>query len=138
MAAPFAVQQIDHVVFRVADLAASEVFYQAVLGCRTIKRQDDLGLIHLSMGNALLDLLDVNGTLGQQGGAAAGRSGHNVDHICLIIEPFDEAQLRAHLNKHGIRADTEAKPRFGAQGIGLSLFFKDIDGNSIELKGAQA
>ena len=97
----FTVQGIDHVVLRVVDVEGVIRFYQDVLGCAVERRKDDLGLIQLRAGRSLIDLVDVNGELGQKGGAAPGAEARNMDHFCLRIDPFDEAQIRAHLRAHG-------------------------------------
>lgn len=130
---PFNIQQLDHVVLRVVDLARSEAFYCAVLGCQVAKRRDDLGMIHLRTGASMIDLIDVNGPLGQ--GKPPVKGGPNIDHFCLRITPFDEAAIRHHLQRHGIHGIAPAEERYGAEGTGLSLYFFDPDGNQIELKG---
>ena len=135
MPMPFSVQRIDHVVFRVRDLDRSIEFYRTVLGCEVARRRDDLGLIHLRAGASMIDLVSVDGMLGSRGGAAAGKEARNVDHLCLRIEPFNEAELVAHLGKHGVVPLGSAGVNFGAEGNGLSLYFQDPDGNTIELKG---
>ncbi|WP_269792510.1 VOC family protein [Stenotrophomonas sp. Iso1] len=138
MSLPFSVQRIDHVVFRVRDLEASIAFYRTVLGCEVVRRRDHLGLVHLRAGASMIDLISVDGKLGSRGGAAAASEGRNVDHLCLRVEPFDEAAIAAHLQVFGI-VPTTAEVNFGAEGDGLSLYFSDPDGNTVELKGpAQA
>ena len=92
----FTVRHIDHVVLRVRDLPATVAFYEAVLGCSVARERADLGLVHLRAGTAMIDLVSVDGRLGRSGGAAAGREGRNVDHICLRVAPFDEATLVEH------------------------------------------
>ncbi len=87
----FSIQRLDHVVLRVQDIKRSLAFYTSVLGCEVKKRREDLGLIHLSAGASMIDLVDVNGSIGRQGGKPAGKQGHNVDHVCLRVEPFDRA-----------------------------------------------
>ena len=72
--------------------------------------------------------------LGARGGVPAGEQGRNVDHLCLRIEPFDEAALIAHLQTFGLSV-AKAESRFGAEGKGLSLYCFDPDGNQVELKG---
>ncbi len=57
-----------------------------------------------------------------------------MDHFALRIDPFDEADLRAHLDSHGV-AVGELATRYGAEGDGPSLYIKDPDGNTVELKG---
>ncbi|HEV7335730.1 MAG TPA: VOC family protein [Bosea sp. (in: a-proteobacteria)] len=133
---PFTLAGLDHVVFRTADTARMLGFYQDVLGCLVERRQDELGLVQLRAGRSLIDLVDVAGPLGRAGGAAPGAEGRNVDHICLGIRPFDEAGLRAHLERHGI-AIVAAGSRYGAEGEGQAIYIRDPDGNAIELKGAE-
>jgi len=130
----FTVQGIDHVVLRVVDVEGVIRFYQDVLGCAVERRKDDLGLIQLRAGRSLIDLVDVNGELGQKGGAAPGAEARNMDHFCLRIDPFDEAQIRAHLRAHGVEAG-ELATRYGAGGDGPSLYIQDPEGNTVELKG---
>ena len=130
----FTVQGIDHVVLRVVDVEGVIRFYQDVLGCAVERRKDDLGLIQLRAGRSLIDLVDVNGELGQKGGAAPGAEARNMDHFCLRIDPFDEAQIRAHLRAYGVEAG-ELATRYGAEGDGPSLYIQDPEGNTVELKG---
>jgi glyoxylase I family protein len=135
MTPPFSVERIDHVVFRVRDLNKSIAFYRAVLSCDVVRRRDDLGLVHLRAGVSMIDLVSVDGKLGQRGGAAAASEGRNLDHLCLRIEPFNEADLVKHLHDHGLAPLSNAEVNFGAEGDGLSIYFQDPDGNLIELKG---
>lgn len=132
---PFSVQRIDHLVFRVLDLPRSVAFYEAVLGCKVVRRRDDLGLIHVRVGASMVDLISITGKLGRAGGAGAGAEGRNVDHLCLRIDPFIEQSIVLHLQRHGITPHGPAATNFGAEGEGLSLYFSDPDGNTIELKG---
>ncbi|MEN8197320.1 MAG: VOC family protein, partial [Pseudomonadota bacterium] len=92
------------------------------------------GLIQLRAGSALIDLVPVDSELGRPGGAAPGAEGRNLDHFCLRIEPFDEEAIRDHLARHGI--DTgPLKSRYGAEGMGPSIYIEDPEGNVVELKG---
>lgn len=127
-------QGIDHVVLRISNEAEMLHFYCDVLGCDVERRLDDLGLIQLRAGTALIDLVPVDGELGRAGGAAPGREGRNLDHLCLRVEPFDAEGLRAHLLNAGL-APGEVKRRYGAEGFGPSLYIEDPEGNVVELKG---
>lgn len=128
------VQGIDHVVLRVADLARAIRFYGEVLGCHEERRVEQLGLVQLRAGRSLIDVVDVSGEIGQMGGAAPGAEARNMDHVALRIDPFDEAMLRAHLEAHGV-APGEIERRYGAEGMGPSMYIRDPDGNVVELKG---
>ena len=125
---------LDHLVPRVRDARRMTRFYCEVLGCQVERVREELGLTHLRAGEAMIDLVAVDGELGRKGGAPAGSEGRNVDHFCLRIEPFDAAALVSHLAAHGVSA-SEIKSRFGAEGTGPSLYLTDPEGNVVELKG---
>lgn len=135
---PFSVLRIDHIVLRVKDAERSIAFYCGMLGCTVEKRRDDLGLVHLRAGASLIDLVTPDGPLGRQGGALAGTEGRNVDHLCLRIEPFDEAAIRALMAQNGVAVHGEVQNNFGAEGNGPSIYIADPDGNGVELKGPAA
>ncbi|MBT2118261.1 VOC family protein [Dyella sp. LX-66] len=134
---PFRLRQLDHIVLRALDPAALEDFYCRVLGCTVERRQEAIGLVQLRAGASLIDLVGIDSKLGRLGGAAPGAEGHNVDHICLAVEGYDEAAIRAHLEAHGVRIG-ESGSRYGAEGEGPSLYLYDPQGNMIELKGPPA
>ena len=121
---PFNILRLSHVDYGVTDLAASKTFYEDVLGCTVARRNPKVVLVHLKAGDSMIDLLP----------APADGGGRNVDHVALRIDPFDPDALIAHLATFGITPG-EVKPRFGAEGVGPSLYFDDPDGNTIELKG---
>lgn len=135
MERPFNIERIDHVVLRVRDLARSEAFYGQVLGCVAVRRREHLGLVHLRAGASMIDLISLDGVLGARGGSGPGSEGRNVDHLCLRVDPFDETALIAHLAAHDVQVLGPAEVNFGAEGDGASLYFKDPDGNTVELKG---
>ena len=134
---PFSLRAIDHVVLRVRDLEASLAFYCGVLGCTLDKVQDKIGLWQVRAGASLIDLVPLDGLLGKMGGAGPGDEGRNLDHFAIQVAPFDEAKIRAHLAAHGVTV-TESGRRYGAQGDGPSVYIRDPDGNTVELKGPPA
>src|SRR5690606_19300942 len=107
------------------------------LGCPVERTIEALGLYQLRAGESLIDLVPVDGPLGRAGGAPAGAEGRNVDHVALTLAAFDEAAIRAHLERHAIAA-CEVGQRYGADGTGPSLYVQDPDGNTVELKGPPA
>ena len=131
------ISAIDHVVFRVVNLETAASFYIDVLGARWEKKQEEIGLYQLRVGTALIDLVPVDGKLGAMGGAAPGKEGRNVDHVCFRVDPFDETALRAHLASLDI-ATGPTESRYGAEGEGPSIYVTDPEGNVVELKGPPA
>jgi catechol 2,3-dioxygenase-like lactoylglutathione lyase family enzyme len=67
------------------------------------------------------------------GGAAPGKEGRNVDHVCFRVFPWDGEAILAHFRQHGIAA--EIVSRYGAEGTGPSIYVTDPEGNNLELKG---
>lgn len=130
-------REIDHLVLRVRDVDAMIAFYVGTLGCTLERRRDDIGLVQLRAGRSLIDLVPVSGKLGREGGAAPGREGRNLDHLCLRVEPFDGEAIRAFLAARGVEAGP-LEQRFGAQGEGPSIYVGDPEGNTVELKGPPA
>jgi len=128
------IQGLDHVVLRVADLQRAQGFYCDVLGCREERRVEQLGLVQLRAGEHLIDLVDVGGPLGRLGGAPPGAEARNVDHIALQLTAFDAEAIAAHLEVHGVEPSDVAE-RYGARGMGPSMYIRDPDGNVVELKG---
>lgn len=131
---PFKIKHLDHVVLRVQDMQRSLDFYTNTLGCQFKKRRDDLGMIHLAAGASMIDLVDVEGPLGLQAGGPADPQHRNVDHFCLRITPFNEAEILSFLSSVGIKAE-KAVTRYGSEGDGPSIYCFDPDGNQVELKG---
>lgn len=128
------IRQLDHVVLRVTDLPAMLRFYRDVLGCPVEKVQENIGLWQLRAGTALIDLVPIDGPLGQKGGAAPGPEGRNMDHFCLQVEPFDGEAIIAHLKQQGCEPGS-IESRYGAKGQGPSIYVPDPEGNMVELKG---
>jgi catechol 2,3-dioxygenase-like lactoylglutathione lyase family enzyme len=129
------IRGLDHVVLRVAELERSLRFYCDVLGCVPERSIEQLGLHQLRAGSALIDLVPVDSPLGRLGGPPPAPTGRNLDHLALSLRHFDEAALRRHLESHGVEPG-EVAERYGAEGLGPSMYVRDPDGNVVELKGS--
>jgi catechol 2,3-dioxygenase-like lactoylglutathione lyase family enzyme len=131
---PFAILGLDHIVLRARDMAVLERFYCEVIGCALERRQAAFGLVQLRAGRTLIDLVDVAGPIGREGGRPPASEGHNLEHFCLRIEPFDAAAITAYLKSHGVEPSA-VESRFGADGQGPSIYIFDPESNRVELKG---
>lgn len=120
----FKVERIDHVVLRVRDLAGMVKFYEQALGFREERRIDTLGLVQMRAGASMFDLIANDAQVTTQ----------NMDHLCFRIEPFDRDAIVTRLAQFGISVG-ETVERYGAEGNGPSVYFRDPEGNEIELKG---
>jgi glyoxylase I family protein len=134
MTHPIAIQGFDHIVLRIRDKDRALGFYRDILGLTVDRDRPDIGLTHIRAGRQMIDLVILDGPLGRAGGAAPGAEGRNLDHFALQVRPFDEAAIRAHLAAHGVEIVEEGQ-RYGADGDGFSIYIRDPDGNTVELKG---
>ena len=121
-------------VIRVNDLESMIAFYRDVLGCKLERGPGEGGLAQLRAGLSLIDLVDANGPLGQQGGDQPDHAAPNMDHVCFQLQPWDADAIKGHLEQYGIEAGKVA-PRYGAAGVGPSMYLRDPEGNTVELKG---
>lgn len=134
MSHPIAIQGFDHIVLRVRDKARALAFYRDILGLAVDRDRPDIGLTHIRAGRQMIDLVTLDGPIGKLGGTGPGADARNLDHFALQVRPFDEAAIRAHLAAHDVQI-VEEGPRYGADGDGFSLYIRDPDGNTVELKG---
>jgi glyoxylase I family protein len=125
---------IDHVVLRVHDIERMRKFYCDVLGAEHVAYRREFGMSHPRVGSAMIDLVEADGRLGKTGGAAPGKEGRNMDHLCLRVDPFDQPAIVEYLKRSGV-AVGEIRTRFGAEGNGVSIYLTDPEGNTVELKG---
>jgi len=125
---------IDHIVLRTSKIKAMLDFYCHVLRC-TVERETstETGLIQLRAGSALIDLVTVESDLGRMGGGAPTATENSLDHFCLQLKPISEIEIEKHLSEHGIDGGS-FHDRYGAQGIGKSIYIKDPEGNTVELR----
>jgi catechol 2,3-dioxygenase-like lactoylglutathione lyase family enzyme len=112
----------DHVVVNSADIERSLAWYVDELGLTPVRVDE------WRRGEVLFPSVRVNATTIVDL-FPAPRTGENVNHFCLVIEPADLDALAAHF-PDSRRADG----LFGARGIASSLYVKDPDGNMVELR----
>ena len=131
---PINIALIDHVVLRVNDLDKMVKFYCDVLGCKLERGPGKFLLAQLRAGQSLIDLVDAGGPVGKKGGDSPDHSAPNMDHVCLRVDPWDNEAIQAHLESHNVDAGPIGT-RYGAGGTGPSLYLRDPEGNTVELKG---
>lgn len=115
---------MDHVVLVVADVERSVAWYRDLLGLETLRFDEwKAGRVPFpSMRVNERTIIDI---------LAGARTGTNVDHLCLVIEPTDLAAVAA-----GGDFDVVEGPvtRWGARGDGTSIYVRDPDGHMVELR----
>ncbi len=118
------VQALDHIVINVADVERSLAWYRDELGLPG-ERVDDWRQGKAPFPSVRIDestIIDL---------FAVDRTGENVNHVCVAVEPCD---LRAVAASGRFEVLEGPVPRWGARGMGTSLYVRDPDGNTVELR----
>ncbi|MDQ1466527.1 MAG: hypothetical protein QOH10_942 [Actinomycetota bacterium] len=115
---------LDHAVLVTADVERSLAWYQGVLGLAG-ERVEEWRRGEAPFPSVRVDATTIIDLLQGE------RSGVNVDHLCFVIERQDLAAFAA---SGGLDIVDGPGPRFGAQGMGESIYTHDPDGNLVELR----
>jgi catechol 2,3-dioxygenase-like lactoylglutathione lyase family enzyme len=118
------VQALDHIVLNVADVERSLAWYCDVLGLPG-ERVAEWRAGRTFFPSVRIDASTIIDLF------AAERSGENLNHFCVVVEPCD-LQAVADSGRFDV-VDGPAK-RWGARGDGTSLYVRDPDGNTVELR----
>lgn len=120
------VAALDHLVLTVADPEATAAFYQRVLGMTRVVFGE--GRLALHFGSQKINLHSTAAPLEPH----ARRPQAGSADLCLRIEG-DLPDTLAHLVACGVAVEAGPVSRTGAQGPMQSVYFRDPDGNLIEL-----
>jgi glyoxylase I family protein len=123
---PLKIREIDHVVLRCREQSRMIDFYTRVLGLVEERRIDKIGLVQLRAGTGLIDLVPASDPRVE--------SGLNVDHFCLGVDVTDLEEAIRYLLANAVEILGEPATRYGARGMGLSIYLRDPEGNVVELK----
>ena len=126
MGNPLTIVELDHVVLRCRQQDRMLDFYTRVLGLKEERRIPQIGLIQLRAGASMIDLVPT--------AEPRVETGTNVDHFCLGMETPDLSTLMGYLRANSVEIVGEPAVRYGARGIGNSIYVRDPEGNTIELK----
>lgn len=123
---PVAITGLDHLVLTVADPDQTAGFYQRVLGMRPVTF--GAGRRALEFGTSKINLHQA----GQEISPHAARPVPGSADLCLITTT-PPAQVLAHLHAQHVPVEDGPVPRTGARGPITSIYFRDPDGNLIEV-----
>ncbi len=117
------VTALDHLVLNVADVRRSLDFYVGTLGLQPERVEEwEAGEVFFPSvridAHTVLDLMELP------------RDGQNADHFCLVVEDDVDAMAAAG----ELEVIEGPADRWGARGVARSIYIKDPDGNTVELR----
>ncbi len=120
------IDSLDHLVLTVADIDASIAFYVGVLGMEAVSF--GAGRRALAFGTQKINLHPVSAPLKPHARQPTPGSAD----LCLLTS-VPVADVVVHLGRLGVAIEEGPVPRTGATGPILSIYFRDPDGNLIEV-----
>lgn len=120
------VNRLDHLVLTVRDVEASCSFYAKVLGMHAVTFGGDRKAV--AFGSQKINLHQAGRELEPKAQAPTPGSGD----LCFITE-VPLPQVEAHLQACGVPIIEGPVERTGATGPMVSVYFRDPDGNLIEV-----
>ena len=118
------VSEIDHLVINVGDVERSLAWYTDMLGL-VAERVDEWRTGQVPFPSVRVNdrfIIDL---------MALDRTGQNIDHICMVVDQ-DDVNAVAVDSRFNIVEGPVA--RWGARGVGRSVYVTDPDGNQVELR----
>ena len=121
---------LDHIVLNVADVERSLRFYEGTLGLAAERvdawRRHEIGFPSVRISaSTLIDLVKAD---------SPGDGQPNLAHFCLVTDSPTLDEAIQTLAAAGTVVETGPVSRWGARGNALSIYFRDPDGNLIELR----
>jgi catechol 2,3-dioxygenase-like lactoylglutathione lyase family enzyme len=120
--------RLDHCVIGVSDWERSNRFYRDVIGAELVDVGD--GRVSYRLGDTQLNVHGPGVDVSTNVARLPVRPGNS--DLCFVWSGTIEEAL-AHLETHGVQVETGPVERPGAQGPGVSVYFRDPDGSLLEL-----
>jgi catechol 2,3-dioxygenase-like lactoylglutathione lyase family enzyme len=118
------VTAFDHLVLNVSDVERALGFYGGPLGLG-IERVEEWRAGTVPFPSVRVSPSTVIDLVQRPRGES------NVDHICLVVEPLDWQEV---LDSGEFTVLEGPVPRWGARGRAQSVYVRDPDGNTVELR----
>jgi len=120
------VDQLDHLVLTVRDIAVTCAFYERVLGMEVVEFGNGRKALHF--GNQKINLHQADHEFEPK----ANKPTPGSADLCFITQsPI--TQILEHLQTHHIPLEEVPVPRTGANGAITSIYIRDPDANLIEI-----
>lgn len=127
---------MDHIVLNVEDVERAVAFYSEVLLMPSERLEEfragkvPFPSVRLNR-DTIIDLFPKNMWLKT---APAGHGRQNMNHLCFSVSKEEWEHLMVRLRHDNIGIEEGPVPRWGAHGVGTSIYFRDPDENLIEVR----
>lgn len=122
---------LDHIVLLCADQERSLRFYCDTLGLEG-DRIDEWRAGEVPFPSVRIDQNTIIDLFARPDGGSPPADGANLDHFCVVVQPVDLDELAAHDAIDVVRGPQDHL--YGARGYATSLYVRDPDGNTVELR----
>jgi catechol-2,3-dioxygenase len=115
----------------VSSLVQSKAFYQRIFGFSLLYEDQRMCALQVP-SSAVLLLFRHDGSLQPSpmpGGVIPPHGGSGALHLCFAIPLVSLEDWTEHLEKQGVALESRVRQNHG----GISLYFRDPDGNSLEV-----
>lgn len=127
---------MDHIVLNMVDDDRMLAFYTEVL-LLTPERLQEYRDGKVPFPSVRLNpdtIIDLFPKKMWQKKGGTGQGWHNLNHLCLALSRGAWDALAQRLKEHTIPLEDGPVPRWGAHGTGISIYFRDPEGNLIEAR----
>ncbi|MFT4067648.1 VOC family protein [Paraburkholderia sp.] len=120
------ITHLDHLVLTVRDFSRTIEFYEGVLGMKHAVFDSDFHALHF--GNQKINLHPYRNEYSPHAEHTLPGTGD----LCFISEGSMES-IVSELGRRGVKIEVGPVPQTGARGPMQSVYFRDPDGNLIEI-----
>lgn len=128
--------RIDHIVLNVRDDEKMIAFYENILQFPT-ERLDEYRSGKVPFPSLRLNentIIDLFPRRMWEKDSPAGNGRDNLNHFCIALGKADWQNLMDRLQANSVSITEGPVERWGAHGTGVSVYFRDPEGNLIEAK----
>lgn len=131
---------MDHIVLNVEDDNSMVAFYTNILQFETERlaeyRRGEVPFPSVRLNaDTVIDLFPKKMW---NGNAPAKEGRPHLNHFCFALTQKEWDALRGRLDDHGVTVEEGPVERWGAHGTGISIYFRDPEGNRIEARYYEA
>jgi catechol 2,3-dioxygenase-like lactoylglutathione lyase family enzyme len=130
------IASMDHIVINVVDVEAMVAFYVEVLMLAPERaeayRQGKAPFPSVRLNAETI--IDFFPRELWDAVTSAGSARVNMNHFCLTVTRDDWRALRERLAVAGVEIEVGPVPRWGAAGVGTSIYFRDPEHNLVEVR----